>query len=117
MSNDADQFIDWLVENRGGIGPKTAENIRDEFPDSTEFVDACKRAYDDREWDSLTDIDGIGKGYAHGKLALGAAEYFGWSGGDAEPVEIDVMTGDEVLDEVDGPVQPIVLNDDNGGDL
>lgn len=83
-----DKLLDWLQENRGGIGDKRVQNIKNEFSNGDDFVKACKNAYDNREFDELTQIDGIGRGYAHSKLALALAEYYDWSGGDAEPIDL-----------------------------
>lgn len=80
------KILDWLQENRGGIGPTTVENIRDEFPNGDDFLEACEKAYHNGEYEPLMEIDGIGEGYARHKLALGLAEYKDWSGGDRKSV-------------------------------
>lgn len=81
------KILDWLQENRGGIGPTTVDNIRDEYPNGDDFLEACEQAYRNGKYEPLTEIDGIGKGYARNKLALGLAEYKDWSDGLAEPTE------------------------------
>lgn len=86
--NEYDELLNWLQQNRGGIGDKRIQNIKNEFPNGDEFVEACKNAYDNREFDELMQINGIGRGYAQGKLALALAEYYDWSGGESEPVDI-----------------------------
>lgn len=85
------EILNYLQENCGGIGPKTVEHIREAFPEGDEFVEACKDAYENGNYAPLTEIDGIGKSYARGKLALGLAEKKGWEDGVAEPIEVDTF--------------------------
>lgn len=96
--NDSEynQLLSHLEDDIGGIGPTRIQAIRDEFPDGDDFINACRDAYENRNFDSLTEIDGFGSGYAHGKLALPVAEYMGWSGGDAEPIVLSSRTGDDL---------------------
>lgn len=86
------RMLGWLQENRAGIGPSTIESIEEEFPDGDDFLDAAEDAYRNMNLDALTEVDGIGEGYARGKIALGIAEYRGWEDGDAEPVETESFT-------------------------
>lgn len=86
------QLLDWLQENRSGIGPKTIEAIKDEFPQGDEFVEACEHAYREGEYDRLTDIHGIGEAHARNKLALGLSEKKGWEDGKAESIEAGSFT-------------------------
>lgn len=78
------QILNWLQENMGGIGPATTDAIEQTYPDGGEFVEACKHAYENGEYDELTRIDGIGESYARHKLAIGLAEMRGWEDGAAE---------------------------------
>lgn len=105
-----DELLDFLQAEYGGIGPARIEAIREEFPEGEEFIAACRAAYDDRETEALERIHGIGRGYALHKLGLGAAEFFGWEGGDAEPVEIDAMTRDELMEKLEGKDVVVVPN-------
>lgn len=84
------ELLSWIQNNRGGIGDKRIQYIKKEFPDGDDFVDACRDAYQNRNFDRLMKIKGIGRGYAQGKLALAVAEYYDWSGGDSEPKSISV---------------------------
>lgn len=81
------EILGWMSENLTGIGDATIANIEEHFEDGDAFLDACKQGYDNREFDALTEVTGIGKEKAHKKLALGLAEYKGWQDGDAEIFE------------------------------
>lgn len=85
-------ILDWLQKNRAGIGPAICSNIQERFSDGNDFLEACRDAYDNGNYEPLTEICGIGESYARDKLALGLAELKGWEDGDAEPVEADVFT-------------------------
>lgn len=99
-SDDYDEMIADLVENFGGVGEGRAEAIQEEFPDGEAYIEACWKAYQHRDTDALEAIEGIGRGYALGKLAHHASNYFGWSGGDAEPKQLNAMSGDEFLERI-----------------
>lgn len=83
------RILNWLQEEKSGIGDAIISNIRDEFPEGDDFVDTCKHAYEEAEYDELTAIGGVGESTARKKLANGLAEYKDWSGGKAEVIEFD----------------------------
>lgn len=87
------QVLDHLESEIGGVGPKRRQAIENEFPNPDEFFDACRDAYDNRNFDTLTEINGVGKSYAQNKIARPVAEFLGWSGGDAEPTKIQATSG------------------------
>lgn len=91
-SHEYQRILEWLKENRGGIGPAIVTNIKDEFPDGDDFVEACEHSYQNAEYDRLTEIDGVGQGTARNKIARGLAELKDWEDGDADPVETDNFT-------------------------
>ena len=91
------ELLGWIAAEYGGIGPVTIDSIRETFPDGDAFVSACRAGYNDLALDALTEIHGIGEGYARHKLAMGAAEYYGWEDGDAEPIPLRVHSFDELV--------------------
>lgn len=98
--SEFDDLLDHVESELAWFGEKRRAATEAEF-DYEEFLDAAKLAYGDREWAPLQRIDGIDT-YAQ-SLCLAVAKYEGWEGGDAEPVPIEVKTGDEVLDELTDP--------------
>lgn len=95
-----DRFLRDLEENgHAAFGETLCENIRETYG-ADAFESAALRAYDACEWDGLTEIPGIGESYAQ-TLALEVAKFYGWEGGDAEPVKIDAMTGDELVETIE----------------
>lgn len=77
------QIQDYLVEDVSGVGTGTVESLVEHFEDGDDFLNAARAAYDDRAWDRLACVSGVGESTAK-NIALGMAESEGWSGGKAE---------------------------------
>lgn len=57
------QTLDSLEGEARGVGQATVDRIDDTF-DKDEFFDVCEDAYTEREYDELTEVDGIGQSTA-----------------------------------------------------
>jgi Holliday junction resolvasome RuvABC DNA-binding subunit len=75
--------LDYLEDEVTGVGSGTVSSIESHFESGDEFMDAAEVAYQNRDWDALTAVKGVGEGTAE-KIALGLAEREGWEDGKAE---------------------------------
>jgi len=76
-------MLEHLSENVSGVGDATIENIRDHFESGDTFLSTVKEAYNDANYETITDVSGIGEATAE-NIALGIAEQQEWEGGMAE---------------------------------
>lgn len=76
-------LLDYLEDEVTGVGSGTVSSIESHFESGDDFIDAAEAAYQDREWDALSCVDGVGKSTAE-SIALGLAEREGWEDGKAE---------------------------------
>jgi ERCC4-type nuclease len=77
------QILEYLSENTSGVGDATIENIREHFESGDSFLSTVKTAYDDANYETITDVSGIGEATAE-NIALGIAEQQDWEDGMAE---------------------------------
>lgn len=77
------QILDYLSENVSGVGDATTENIHDHFESGNLFLSTVKEAYEDANYDTITDVSGIGETTAE-NITLGIAEQQDWEDGMAE---------------------------------
>jgi len=77
------QLLDYLEEEVSGVGTGTKLSLDNHFDDGDDFLDAAEAAYQERAYERLTAVDGVGESTAE-SIALGLAEKEGWSGGKAE---------------------------------
>lgn len=90
-----DELLDHLESELAWFGEQRRAATVETF-DYGEFLEAARAAYEDRDWIELQRIRGIDT-YAH-PLALEVARHEGWTGGDAEPIEIELLTGEEFVE-------------------
>jgi|APHM01.1.fsa_nt_gi hypothetical protein len=77
------ELLEYLAEEVGGVGTGTKLSIENHFEDGDDFLNAADAAYQEQEYENLTEVDGVGESTAE-SIALGIAEKEGWSGGKAE---------------------------------
>jgi Holliday junction resolvasome RuvABC DNA-binding subunit len=77
------ELLDYLEEDVQGVGTGTTLSLDNYFENGDDFLDAAEAAYQERAYDCLTAVDGVGEATAE-SIALGLAEKEGWSGGKAE---------------------------------
>lgn len=75
-------LLDHIEEHASGVGAATVSNIEEAF-DGDEFLDVAEDAYQNADYDALTDVSGVGESTAE-SIALAVADEEGWEGGLAE---------------------------------
>lgn len=110
INSEYQNILTDLKSELGGFGEKTIQGIEATFDSADELRDAARKAYENRDTSELEQVDQLGSGYAL-KLARWFADREGWSGGDAEPQEVEVMSGDEFVEKLEKELDP----DSDGG--
>jgi len=77
------QLLDYLEDEVRGVGTGTKLSLDNHFENGDDFLDAAEAAYQERAYERLTVVDGVGEATAE-RIVLGLAEKEGWSGGKAE---------------------------------
>ena len=77
------ELLTYLEDEVSGVGAGTVSSIQEHFEDGDAFLTAANNAYDNRAYEELSCVDGVGESTAEA-IALGIADRKGWEDGLAE---------------------------------